>query len=262
MKGVKTPIGGWSWTRGCSRPRRLGRCAGATVGWARLLATSFRPCHVFRFTRARIPETSERRKGRSTPDQFGRPGRIARCPSPSPTSPLPRFCGCSSAAVGPSSPRTWNCCSFDTCSRFRLVSSGDRGFALPDRAFIAGLARLLPHRRRHGLLVTATTLLRGQSRAGAQELDLSAARLRPTTEGPSAARTGAPARAREPDLGRPKDRGRAPQARFPYLTEHRSASARRGGDGVRTPRLRPAGNAGPRSTSVAVVAMPRPKGVP
>jgi hypothetical protein len=53
MKGVKTPIGGWSWTRGCSRPRRLGRCAGATVGWARLLATSFRPCHVSRFTRAR-----------------------------------------------------------------------------------------------------------------------------------------------------------------------------------------------------------------
>src|SRR6266545_4637604 len=29
-----------------------------------------------------------------------------------------------------------------------------------DRAFIAALARLLPHRRRHGLLVTPATLLR------------------------------------------------------------------------------------------------------
>ena len=29
-----------------------------------------------------------------------------------------------------------------------------------DRAFIAALARLLPHRRRHGLVVTPATLLR------------------------------------------------------------------------------------------------------
>jgi hypothetical protein len=61
-------------------------------------------------------------------------------------------------------------------------------------------------------------------------------------------------------LGRPTDRGRAPQARFPYLTEHRSASARRGADGVRTSRLQPAGNAGPRSTPAAVVAMPEDSG--
>jgi hypothetical protein len=31
----------------------------------------------------------------------------------------------------------------------------------PHRAFIAALARLLPHRRLHGLVVTPATLLRG-----------------------------------------------------------------------------------------------------
>lgn len=63
--------------------------------------------------------------------EFAGPGRIARCSFPSPTLPLPRFCGCSSAVAGPSSPRTWSWCSFGTSSRFWLVSSSARGFALP-----------------------------------------------------------------------------------------------------------------------------------
>jgi hypothetical protein len=44
--------------------------------------------------------------------------------------PSPQFCGCSSAAVGPSSPRTWSWCCCGTSSRFWLVGRSDRGFAL------------------------------------------------------------------------------------------------------------------------------------
>jgi hypothetical protein len=70
-----------------------------------------------------------------------------------------------------------------------------------DRAFIAALARLLPQRRRQGLVVTPATLLRWASGTGAQEVDVLAARARSTADGPRAARTRLATRAREPALG-------------------------------------------------------------
>jgi putative transposase len=96
-------------------------------------------------------------------------------------------------AVEPSSPRTWDSCACGTSSRFWLVSSGVRGFAPPTRAFIAALARLLPHRRRHGLVVTPATLLRWHRELVRRKWVLLAARLRPATEGASAAGTPAAA---------------------------------------------------------------------
>src|SRR5215210_3491824 len=84
-----------------------------------------------------------------------------------------------------------------------------------DRAFIAALARQLPRRRRHGARGHAGDAAALASRAGAAEMDVPAAQLRPASEGPSPARAGAAARAREPGLGLSTDRGRAAQARFP-----------------------------------------------
>jgi putative transposase len=48
-----------------------------------------------------------------------------------------------------------------------------------DRAFIAALARLLPHRSRHGLPVTPATPLRWHRELVRKKVDLPAARLRP-----------------------------------------------------------------------------------
>ena len=61
-----------------------------------------------------------------------------------------------------------------------------------DRAFIAALSRLLPHRRRPGFVVTPATLLRWH-----RELT----KTRTPADRPGAARTGAAARAREPTPG-------------------------------------------------------------
>jgi putative transposase len=57
-------------------------------------------------------------------------------------------------------PRTWNWCCCGTSSRFWLVSSSARGFDPPIVHLSLRLARLLPHRRRQGLVVTPATLLR------------------------------------------------------------------------------------------------------
>jgi hypothetical protein len=69
-----------------------------------------------------------------------------------------------------------------------------------DRAFIAALARLLPQRRRQGLvdIGDAPALASG---TGAQEVDALAAQARSSADGPSAARTRLATRAREPALG-------------------------------------------------------------
>jgi hypothetical protein len=57
-------------------------------------------------------------------------------------------------------PRTSNCwCCGTSCRRWRASMNG-RSFGRPIGAFIAALARLLPHRRRHGFVVTPATLLR------------------------------------------------------------------------------------------------------
>jgi putative transposase len=75
-----------------------------------------------------------------------------------------------------------------------------------DRAFIAALARLLPHRRRTRTRGNTSDVAALASRAGAQEMDLSAAQRRPAGDGPCAARTGAPACTRESGLGLSTDR--------------------------------------------------------
>jgi hypothetical protein len=72
-----------------------------------------------------------------------------------------------------------------------------------DRAFIAALARLLPHWRRRRLMVTPATLL--ASGAGPQEVDVPQ-RNRPAADERRAARIGVAARAREPALGISTDR--------------------------------------------------------
>src|SRR5205809_1467867 len=70
-----------------------------------------------------------------------------------------------------------------------------------DRAFIAALARLLPHRRRDGFGVTPATLLRWHRELVRREVDAFATQTRTPADRPGASRTGAAARAREPTLG-------------------------------------------------------------
>jgi hypothetical protein len=70
-----------------------------------------------------------------------------------------------------------------------------------DRAFIVALARMLPHRRRRGFVVTPANAPALAPRARAQEVDVFATQTRTPANRPSAARTGAAARAREPTLG-------------------------------------------------------------
>ncbi len=94
-----------------------------------------------------------------------------------------------------------------------------------DRAFIAALARLLPQRRRHGLLVTPATLLRWHRELVRRKWTYPQRKTRPSAHRPRAARAGAAARTREPWLGLSTDRGRTDQAWLPYLAEHDSASA-------------------------------------
>src|SRR5438105_8414139 len=94
-----------------------------------------------------------------------------------------------------------------------------------DRAFIAALARLLPPRRRHGLVVTPATLLRWHRELVRRRWTYPQRRSgRPPTGralrelGPRVARAGASARAREPGLGLSTDRWRADEAWLSYLT--------------------------------------------
>src|SRR6266571_8353968 len=95
-----------------------------------------------------------------------------------------------------------------------------------DRAFLAALTRVLPQRRRHGLMVTPQTLLRWHRelirRKWAQPRPLPPRRRRAHP----AARTAL--RAREPALGLPADRRRATEARLARVAEHRAPPAARG----------------------------------
>jgi hypothetical protein len=75
-----------------------------------------------------------------------------------------------------------------------------------DRAFIAALASLLPHRRRRGFVVTPGDAPALARRAGGEEVDAFATQTRTPADRPGAARTGAAARAREPALGLSADR--------------------------------------------------------
>jgi hypothetical protein len=94
-----------------------------------------------------------------------------------------------------------------------------------DRAFLAALARLLPPRRRHGLVVTPATLLRWHRELVRRRWTYPPAQVGPSTDGPRVARAGASARAQEPGVGLSADRWRADQAWLSYLTEHGSAAA-------------------------------------
>jgi hypothetical protein len=94
-----------------------------------------------------------------------------------------------------------------------------------DRAFFAALARLLPPRRRHGLVVTPATLLRWHRELVRGRWTYPPAQVGPSTDGPRVARAGASACAREPGVGLSADRWRADQAWLSYLTEHGSAAA-------------------------------------
>jgi putative transposase len=80
-----------------------------------------------------------------------------------------------------------------------------------DRAFIAALARLLPHRRRHGLVVTPATLLRWHRELVRRRWTYPQRKGGRPPTGRAAARTGAAARAREPGLGLSADRGLDPR---------------------------------------------------
>ena len=87
-------------------------------------------------------------------------GSIGGCSSPSPISRSQRFCGCSFEAGAASSPRTWSCSCYDISSSCSGANSRARRSEAADRAFLAALARVLPRRRRRGLIVTPQTLLR------------------------------------------------------------------------------------------------------
>ncbi len=69
------------------------------------------------------------------------------------------------------------------------------------RAFIAALARLLPQRRRHGLVVRPATLLRWHRELVCREVGVPATQARPSADAPRPPQTSVAARAREPELG-------------------------------------------------------------
>jgi putative transposase len=75
-----------------------------------------------------------------------------------------------------------------------------------DRAFIAALARLLPHRRRHGLVVTPATLLRSHRELVCRKWTYLQRKPGRPPDRPRAAGTGAATRTREPGLGLSTDR--------------------------------------------------------
>src|SRR6266516_7727820 len=75
-----------------------------------------------------------------------------------------------------------------------------------DRALLAALARLLPPRRRHGLVVTPQTLLRWHRELCASQVGAAAAKSGPSAGRSPDTRTRAALRAREPRLGLPADR--------------------------------------------------------
>ena len=77
-----------------------------------------------------------------------------------------------------------------------------------DRAFLAAASRLLPPRRRHGLLVTPQTLLRWHRELVRRRWTY-AREARAAVDRRGEARARAAARAREPALGLPADRRRA-----------------------------------------------------
>ena len=96
-----------------------------------------------------------------------------------------------------------------------------------DRALLAALTRLLPHPRRHGLLVAPQTLLRWHR-------ELVRRKWAKPCRGPgrpqvraTSTRARLASRAREPALGLPPDRRRAPEARPDRLPEHRPTVAAR-----------------------------------
>jgi hypothetical protein len=75
------------------------------------------------------------------------------------TLPSLLFCGCSFEVGEPSSPKTSKSWAPSPAGGVG-APAGASEVAPSDRGFIAALARLLPPRRRHGLVVTPATLLR------------------------------------------------------------------------------------------------------
>jgi hypothetical protein len=71
-----------------------------------------------------------------------------------------------------------------------------------DRAFVAALARVLPHRRRQGLIVTPHTLLRWHRETRASEVDAAEPESRPPGCRRSCATAHPALRTREPTVGR------------------------------------------------------------
>jgi hypothetical protein len=100
-------------------------------------------------------------------------------------------------------------------------------FRPADRAFIAALARLLPQRRRRGLIVTPATLLRWHRELARRKWDVPAEQARPPADEPCAEQTGVTTGARESALGRSEDHRRADQA-WPLPLTARSGVCLRG----------------------------------
>jgi hypothetical protein len=159
LKGVKTPIRRSAWVR---RPWPGALCVLAVELRARgcsLAAGGSLPRPNCCFTRARVPGTAERRKNRPAL----RASLVLRGSLDAPLLRLPCLCCCSETARSRSASRVRK--DVELVLLRHQLSVLARQHQRPrlrpaDRAFIAALARLLPHRSRHGLVVTPATLLR------------------------------------------------------------------------------------------------------
>jgi putative transposase len=94
-----------------------------------------------------------------------------------------------------------------------------------DRAFIAALARLLPHRRRHGLVVTPATLLRWHRELVHRRWTYRQRRGGRPPTGRALGELVLRLARENPAWGYQRIAGELLKARLPHLTEHRSAPA-------------------------------------